>query len=115
MKTTITKKDIKDSVKRREEMKKLPIEQRIKRVVKEYMQRILKLVETCKVAITDDQIDCPKCGRYRCIELRPNGWMCIWKDCYFTFPKELTPPSPDELRAWHYRQENEKTIKKFLK
>lgn len=116
MKTTLTTKDIKDAKKRREEIKKLPIEERIKRVVKEYMERMFKLFETCKGVSTDSQIDCPDCGRHRgvecCIE---RGWMCLWGDCYFTFPKELTPPSPDELRDWYYRQKNEKIIKKFLK
>ncbi len=116
MKTKIIEKDIRDSKKRREERKKLPIEQRIMRVVKEYMERMFKLFETCKGVSTDSRIDCPDCGRHRGVEFRigRGEWMCLWRDCYFTFPKELTPPSPDELRAWYHRQENEKIIKKFL-
>lgn len=74
----------------------------IKRVIKEYKERVFKSFETRKFSSDDEKIDCPnpKCKSYRSIEFNKSGWVCLWRICQFRFPKELMPPTPRELRKF---------------
>jgi len=45
--------------------KKVVSEAEINRVIKEYIKRVFKSLETRKFSCDDEQIDCPQCGRYR--------------------------------------------------
>lgn len=90
------------------------MEEKIKKVVREYIERVFKLFETRWGVTTDEAIDCPQCGRHRGISLTQGGWRCHWIDCNFTFPKGLTPPTPRELEVFLYQKELEKRISKFL-
>ena len=77
----------------------MPNEGKIRKVIKEYFERIIKSHTTREGVTTDKHIDCPKCGCNRAIfwsgGLR-GYWNKCWK-CGFEFPKELTPSGPEEL------------------
>lgn len=88
-------------------LKKEVTEQEIRKVVKEYIERMFKLFRTCKGVTTDEQIDCPKCGKYRGIALDRGAWRCLWLDCRYAFPKELTPPTPQQLEKFYRQKESE--------
>lgn len=91
-------------------MQKKVTEKEIKRVIREYIERVFKSFETHKCSLTDELIDCPACGRLSSIESRT----CLWRDCHFRFPDELLPPTPQELRAFFDRKKTEERIDKFL-
>ena len=62
---------------------------------------------------TDDLIECPKCGGF--IQYRTReGWECLTRRCDFSFPKELTPPSPEELERYYNFERIKKSISMFL-
>lgn len=86
----------------------------IKRVVREYIERMAKQVETGRGHIRDELIDCPQCGSYQSIEyggmVGPGGWQCV--ECFFTFPENLVPPIPENVRVFHKVREK---IEMFLK
>lgn len=95
-------------------MEKKVTEGEIKRVVKEYIERVFKSLKTHKFSGDDERIDCPGCKSYRGIELKENGWICLWRNCPFRFSKELMPPTPGELRAFFNRKKIEERINEFL-
>lgn len=77
----------------------MPKEEKVKKVIKEYFERIIKSHITREGATTDRNIDCPNCGCSRAI-FWSGGLRGYWNKCHrceFNFPKELTPPGPEEL------------------
>ena len=57
-----------------------------------------------------DEIRCPKCGSTSPGVVYQHGWRCLWLHCEFTFPKELTPPSPPELAKLFELEKRLRTI-----
>ncbi len=84
----------------------LPELGKIKKVTKEYIERMFKSFRTLSGAILDHYVDCPKCGNHRCLEFISSGiWRCLYTHCRFTFPEDLIPPSPAMLEAcWKYQE-----------
>ena len=95
-------------------MGKKVTEEEIKRVIKEYIERMFELFKTHHGVTTDSQIDCPQCGRYRGISLENGRWRCSWMDCIFTLPEEFIPPTPAELEAFYNWERIKEKIGKFL-
>ncbi len=89
-------------------------EKDIKRVVKEYVERIFKSLETRQFSGDDEMIDCPQCGSYRSIECKERGWTCLWENCPFRFPEELMPPTPGQLRGFYQREKIREMVDKCL-
>lgn len=89
--------------------KPIPREEII-RVVREYIQRMMKLSETHSGCSTDELIDCPGCGHRRSIQ---HG-KCLYRDCFFSFPAELRPPTREELADHFHKEELKKRIEMFL-
>ncbi len=77
----------------------MPKEEKVKKVIKEYFERIIKSHITREGVTTDKNIDCPNCGCSRAI-FWSGGQRGYWNKCHqcgFNFPKELTPSGPEEL------------------
>jgi hypothetical protein len=94
------------------------MEEKIKQVIKEYVERVLNNLKTLRGCTSDYQIDCPKCGGHRSIVWNKSYWACGWFDCKFHFPENLTPPSPRELEEIYEAKQKEKRrreITNFLK
>jgi hypothetical protein len=93
----------------------MEITERIKRFVREWMERMMKIRETKTSGSNDSHIDCPKCRSQLAVQFDSDkGWMCVWRDCHFTFPPGLVPPSPREFEAYLDRKELDKRIEMFL-
>ena len=79
----------------------MPEEVKIREVIKDYIQRMIKSHTTREGVTTDRHIDCPKCGGHRTIFWsggRRGYWNKCWKCGFkFEFPETLTVPGPDEL------------------
>lgn len=89
----------------------------IKKVVREWMGRMIKAhYETRTSCTSDENIDCPECGKSRAVSFyHDKGWMCVYPDCSFTFPEELMPPTPQQFEEYLNHKELERRIEKFLK
>ena len=94
------------------------MEEKIKLVIREYIERVLKNCETLQGCTTDDNIDCPKCGAHRGIIWNGHRWACQWSKCGFQLPENLAPPGPEELEEIYRIKQKEKRIREvteFLK
>lgn len=61
-------------------------ERKIKKVVREYIERIFTSLEILQGASNDEYIDCPECGRFRAIEHQGKGfWRCVWERLFICF------------------------------
>lgn len=88
----------------------------IKRVIREWIERMFKFFETGECVGMHEHIDCPRClGVREIICWHGIGWKCGRRNCTFTFPRDLTPPSPEELKEDWERKKLEEKIKMFLK
>lgn len=80
-------------------------EEKIRRVLTEWLERMLRNFRTLRGCSTDAHIDCPGCANLRAISYQHGGWSCLYR-CGFEFPKHIMPPSPEELeREWKRRRE----------
>lgn len=94
-------------------IKKRVSEKEIKRVVREWMERMQKAFKTELSESSDYNIDCPKCGNFRGISFYlDRGWMCRRVHCSLEFPKHLMPPSPKDAKTYFAWKEK---IEMFLK
>jgi|GEM_PF-1568964 len=90
-------------------------ERAIKKVVREWMERMRRAYETRQSGSSDYDIDCPVCGGCRDISYYPDkGWQNTNRDCSFTFPGHLMPPTPDEFRAYLEHEGLQQRIEMFL-
>lgn len=91
---------------------------RIKKVVKEYMERMFNSFKTLHGASTDEFIECPKCGSWQGLQWYEYGqkvvWRCLTQNCSFILPDEFAPPNPPQLLEFYKRRELETKIKKFI-
>ena len=91
------------------------MKEKIRLVVKEYIERVLKNCETLQGCTTDYNIDCPKCGGHRTIFWsggRRGYWNACWK-CRFRFSKDLIPPSPEELKELCKTRQKERRMREL--
>lgn len=87
----------------------------IRRVIREYKKRMLEVFEGRAQAVsTDPQIDCPECGEFR--GLVPNGgnWRCLKRNCRFSFPENLIPPTESKLTEYLLQEKARGKIYSFL-
>ncbi|HOX21631.1 MAG TPA: hypothetical protein PKZ02_01480 [Candidatus Paceibacterota bacterium] len=85
------------------------------RVVREWMGRMIKIRKTGTSSSGDHNMDCPKCGKFQAVTFYPDeGWMCVWRDCSFTFPREFLPPTPEQFEEYLNRKDLNQHIDKFL-
>lgn len=94
------------------------MEKKIRKVVKEYMERTLKICRTLHGCTSDKNIDCPNCETYRGIvcERESTPWP-YWRrcsNCDFAFPQELTPPYPGELKELFELKKKEEKRNKII-
>ena len=87
---------LRPAFKSRSQVPKKVAKAKIEKVVKEYLERMTqkKRVRTS----TDYLIDCPQCDRMRAMECRGGIWQCLWRDCHYVLPSELSPPDQHELK-----------------
>jgi hypothetical protein len=88
------------------------LEEKIKQVIKEYLERMIKSHRTRQGVTTDRHIDCPKCKTYRSI-FWSGGRRGYWGKCCscgFEFPKELSPPGPEEIEEFLERKDEEERM-----
>jgi len=104
--------------------KKRVSEKEIKKVVREWIERMIDIFKKKETAtksiswdVAEERIDCPKCSRDRVVQFDPrrNEWWCLYSNCFFTFSRELTPPGPAELEEYWKRKKLEEKIQMFLK
>lgn len=76
-----------------EERKEAPkvSQEKLDKAIREYLERMIKIHETKQGISTDDQIDCPQCGRLRAIVFRDGDWYCLWEGCKYNLPQESCP------------------------
>jgi len=84
-------------------------EKEIKRVTKDYLRSEINSIKCKSSGCT--MIECPSCNR-RTMEPIPgySGWRCLNLYCGYMFPKELTPPTPNELRDAYKQEKIEKML-----
>ena len=86
------------------------MEEKIKKVVREYILRMREAYETLHSIGNDQHIDCPYCGfvramRPHCITRQGHVWQCSWDTCRKQLPLEYSPPAQDELeRFWDWER-----------
>jgi len=90
--------------------------QEIKKVSEEYIKRVFKKFLSKQSSVSDFFIDCPCCKKFRSMEYNQfrDSWECLMRDCGYTLPKELAPPSPKELKRLFTDILNPTRIKKLL-
>jgi hypothetical protein len=82
--------------------------QKVRKAVREYIERMILLIKTHRGASRDAYIDCPQCGNIRSLD-PSNGWRCLWRDCNYVLPPEFIPPTEGELeRCYHELMRNKK-------
>lgn len=76
-----------------------PTRKQMLKAIAEYFAKARRLFEGKDTFVPSgtNEIRCPKCGSASPSMVYQRGWRCLWHHCMFTFPKELTPPSPQEL------------------
>lgn len=92
-------------------------EGKMRNVIKDYIERMIKAHKTLESTTTDRQIDCPKCGTYRAFAWR-GGRKGYWGKCYscgFEFPVSLTPPSPEELEEIFAMKDKERRTNEVIR
>jgi hypothetical protein len=90
--------------------------EKIKRVVREWMERVRGIHRIGVSSTSDWHIDCPKCDVPRGMDFDHDKkhWRCLWRDCQFTFPRGFEPPSLQEFEAYLDRKALDKRIEMFL-
>ncbi len=93
-------------------------EGKIKKVIKEYFERMIKSHTTREGVTTDRNIDCPNpiCRCTRAI-FWSGGLRGYWNKCHrcgFNFPKELTPPGPEELEEVFEARDKERRTNEII-
>jgi hypothetical protein len=91
-------------------------EGKMKNVIKDYLERMVKAHKTLESTSTDRNIDCPKCKTYRAFAWR-GGQKGYWGNCYscgFKFPENLAPPSPIELEEIFAMKDKERRMNEVI-
>ncbi len=83
--------------KKRKEWPKVD-QEKLDKVVKEYIERMIKIYKMGYGTSTDYQIDCPQCGRIRAMDFGGGDWLCLWRDCRYVLPRESYPLGPNGIR-----------------
>ncbi len=83
--------------KKREEWPKVD-QEKLDKVVKEYIKRMIKIHKTGHGITTDYQIDCPQCDRARAMDFTNRDWHCLWVDCRYILPRESYPFGPNGIK-----------------
>jgi len=86
----------------------------IRRVIGDYIRRMLHSFETMRGMSTDGLIQCPSCGCFG-MECGPNGWNCLVTHCQYRFPEETFVPSPSFLESYYKRKKQEGRMDNLLK
>lgn len=87
----------------------------LRRVVKEWMERMITAYMTKGGCSSDQNMDCPNCKRPRAVSFfHGRGWECVYRDCGFTFPEMCQPPTPEEFEEYLKAKELRGRIEDFL-
>ena len=77
-----------------------PTRKQMQKAIAEYFAKARHLFEGKDAFVPSgaNEISCPKCGSaFPGMIYQQRSWRCLWLNCRFTFPEELTPPGPPEL------------------